>query len=249
MSKRIAVSAFGAGMLLVGGNALAQPHWGYEGTHGPSHWGALDPGFAACSDGREQSPIDLAGAERREQSEIVFDYAPSPISILNNGHTIQVDYAPGSGIVLDGVRYELAQFHLHHESEHTVEGAPFPLELHLVHVGADGALAVVGVFLEEGAPNRALASVWSGFPETPAPARTAPGMVDAAALLPAERTTWRYPGSLTTPPCSEGVSWLVMTEPVSVSREQVEAFRRIVPMNARPPQPLHQRRLATDRER
>ena len=126
------------------------PRWGYEGAHGPEYWGSLDPGFAVCGNGCEQSPIDLTGAEPRALSEIGFDYAPSPISILNDGHTIQVNYAPGSGIVLDGTRYELTQFHFHHRSEHTVDGADFPLELHLVHADADGALAVVGVFLRGG---------------------------------------------------------------------------------------------------
>ena len=173
MFKRNAVvimGAAGAGALLLGAGARPQTHWGYEGTHGPEHWGSLDPGFAVCSNGREQSPTDLTGAEPQDLSEIVFDYAPSPISILNNGHTIQVDYQPGSGIALDGTRYELVQFHFHHGSEHTVDGAGFLLEMHLVHASADGALAVVGVFLEEGGANEALAPVWRG-PARGRPAR------------------------------------------------------------------------------
>lgn len=238
--------AAGAGALLFGAGAQAQTHWGYEGAHGPEHWGSLDPGFAVCSDGREQSPIDLTGAEPGDLSEIVFEYAPSPISILNNGHTIQVNYESGSGIVLDGTRYELAQFHFHHRSEHTVDGSGFPLEMHLVHASADGALAVVGVFLEEGGANEALAPVWRGLPAEAGPAAVIEGMVDAAALLPEQRTTWRYPGSLTTPPCSEGVAWQVMTHPVTASREQIEAFSALFPVNNRPVQPLNGRRLVTD---
>ena len=222
------------------------PQWGYEGELGPDRWGSLDPGFAACTRGREQSPIDLTGAERRALSEIGFEYAPSPISILNDGHTIQVNYAPGSGIVLDGTRYELVQFHFHHRSEHTVEGGDFPLELHLVHADAGGALAVIGVFLAEGAANEALAPVWRYLPAAAGPTALVAGTVDANALLPERRTTWRYRGSLTTPPCSEGVSWLVMTEPVTASREQIEAFRALVPVNNRPVQPLNGRRLVTD---
>ena len=155
-----------------------------------------------CSNGREQSPIDLTGAEQRALSEIGFDYAPSPVSIQNNGHTIQVDCRAGSGIVLDGTRYGLVQFHFHHRSEHTVDGADFPLELHLVHADANGALAVVGVFLEEGAANEALAPVWRHLPAEAGPAALVEGTVDANALLPDRRTTWRYRGSLTTPPCS-----------------------------------------------
>ena len=248
MFKRNAVviaGAAGAGVLLVAAGARPQAHWGYEGTHGPEHWGSLDPGFAVCSNGREQSPIDLTGAEPGALSEIAFDYAPSPISILNNGHTIQVDYQPGSGIDLDGTRYELAQFHFHHRSEHTVDGAGFPLEMHLVHASADGTLAVVGVFLEEGGANEALAPVWRGMPAEAGPATVVEGTVDANALLPERRTTWRYPGSLTTPPCSEGVSWLVMTEPVTASPEQIEAFSTLFPVNNRPVQPLNGRRLMT----
>ena len=249
MFKRNAVVIMGAasaGALLLGAGARPQTHWGYEGTHGPEHWGSLDPGFAVCSNGREQSPTDLTGAEPQDLSEIVFDYAPSPISILNNGHTIQVDYQPRSGIVLDGTRYELVQFHFHHRSEHTVDGASFPLEMHLVHTGADGALAVVGVFLEEGGANEALAPVWRHLPRESGPAAVVEGTVDAAALLPEQRRTWRYAGSLTTPPCTEGVSWLVMTEPVTASREQIEAFSAIFPVNNRPVQPRHRRRLVTD---
>ena len=221
-------------------------HWGYEGEHGPAHWGSLHPGFGVCSSGREQSPIDLTGAEAEVLSEIGFDYSPSPISILHNGHSIQVNYEPGSGIVLDGTRYELVQFHFHHRSEHTVDGADFPLELHLVHADADGALAVVGVFLEEGGANEALAPVFGQMPAESGPAALVEGTVDAAALLPEQRTTWRYRGSLTTPPCSEGVSWLMMTEPVTASREQIEAFRALFPGNNRPVQPLNGRRLVTD---
>ena len=236
-----------AGAFLLGAEARPQAHWGYEGALGPEHWGSLDPGFVACANGREQSPIDLSGAESAQLPPIVFDYAPSPISILNNGHTIQVNYQAGSGMAVEGTRYELSQFHFHHRSEHTVDGAGSPLEMHLVHVGADGALAVVGVFLEEGAPNEALAPVWRQLPAAAGPAAVVEGSVDAAALLPERRTTWRYAGSLTTPPCSEGVSWFVMTEPVTASGEQIEAFRAIFPVNNRPVQPLGSRRLVTDR--
>ena len=128
-----------------------------------------------------------------------------------------------------------------------MDGAGFPLEMHLVHASADGAPAVVGVFLEEGGANEALAPVWRGLPPEPEPAAVVEGSVDPAALLPDWRTTWRYPGSLTTPPCSEGVSWLVMTEPVTASREQIEAFSALFPVYNRPVQPLNGRRLMTDR--
>jgi len=224
------------------------PHWGYQGELGPDHWGSLDPAFAVCTGGREQSPIDLRGAAREALSEIVFEYAPSPISIQNNGHTIQVDYQAGSGIVLDGTRYGLTQFHFHHRSEHTVDGADFPLELHLVHEDAAGALAVVGVFLEEGAANEALAPVWRHLPAEAGPAALVAGTLDAAALLPERRTTWRYSGSLTTPPCSENVRWLLLDTPVALSAAQIAAFTAIYANNARPVQPLGDRDLLRVRE-
>ena len=221
--------------------------WGYEGDTGPAHWGALHPAFSDCAKGVEQSPIDLVDAETREQGRIEFDYAPAPVELLNNGHAIQVNYAPGSGMTLDGVRYELLQFHFHHGSEHTVAGVRLPMELHLVHRSDRGALAVVGVLLKEGRENHVLAPIWRHMPARPAPATVAPASVDAAALLPEVRTAWRYQGSLTTPPCTQGVSWVVMTEPVAVSAEQIARYGAIFPNSYRPTQPLNDRSLIRDR--
>ena len=228
--------------------ASDEVHWNYEGTDGPKHWGSLAPAFAACASGTEQSPVDLTGAQGSDLSSLAFDYTPSPITISNNGHTIQVDYAPGSGIVLDGARYELLQFHFHHVSEHAVDGVRFPLELHLVHRNNSGALAVVGVLFEVGSANEALKPLWNHLPAKAGPATIVAGEVDATALLPKRRTTWRYMGSLTTPPCTEGVSWIVMTEPVALSAEQIEAFGTIFPNNSRPVQPLNGRALRRDGE-
>ena len=236
-----------------GGEAVpdeeTRPHWGYEGSISPERWGSLDPDFAACSVGKRQSPIALTGAEPAELPRIAFDYRPSPISIWNTGNSIQVDHEAGSGITIEGSRYELQQFHFHAPSEHAVECGSFPMEMHLVHAREDGALAVVAVFLEEGAANPELAPVLSSPPRTPGPARTVRGTVDANHLLPRRRTSWRYRGSLTTPPRTEGVSWIIMTEPLSVSREQIAAHNAIFPNNSRPVQPLNGRLLLTDRRR
>ncbi len=217
--------------------------WSYEGDRGPAHWGSLDPAFSDCAKGLEQSPIDLVDAETRQQGRIEFDYAPSPITLLNNGHAVQVNYAPGSGMILDGVRYELLQFHFHHGSEHTVAGVRLPMELHLVHRNDEGALAVVGVFLEEGRENLVLAPLWRRLPARPAPAKAIPASIDATELLPERRTAWRYRGSLTTPPCSQGVSWVVMTEPVAVSAAQIARYGGILRNSYRPAQPLNGRSL------
>ena len=163
--------------------------------------------------------------------------------VVNNGHTIQVNVDRGSGIVLDGTRYELLQFHFHHGSEHTVGGVRLPMELHLVHRSERGALAVVGVLLEEGAANATLTPIWERFPRRANWAAALPEAFEVAALLPAPRSAWRYRGSLTTPPCTEGVSWIVMTESVTLSAAQIAAFGAIHPRNFRPVQPLNRRTL------
>ncbi|MDE0027774.1 MAG: carbonic anhydrase family protein [Deltaproteobacteria bacterium] len=233
--------------MLSGVAAADAASWGYEGAKGPARWGSLHPAFSDCAKGAEQSPIDLAGAEARRQRPIDFDYATAPVVLLNNGHAIQVNYAPGSGMTLDGVRYELLQFHFHHGSEHTVAGVRLPMELHLVHRSNKGALAVVGVLLKEGRENHVLAPIWRHMPARRARATVAPASVDATALLPEERTAWRYRGSLTTPPCTQGVSWVVMTEPVEVSAEQIARYGAIFPNSYRPTQPLNRRSLTRDR--
>lgn len=243
----VAAAAYAA--TLSGAVASDKTRWGYEGPNGPAHWGALDPAFSACAGGAAQSPIDFAGAETRGLPSIEFDYVPSPLVMLNNGHTIQVNVAPGSSITLDNVRYELLQFHFHHGSEHIVAGVRYPLELHLVHQAEAGGLAVVGVLFQEGSANEALTPLWRHLPAQPTPATDVPDVVvDAAALLPELRTTWRYSGSLTTPPCTEGVRWLVMTEPVALSAEQIASYGAIFSGSYRPVQPLNGRLLMRDAE-
>lgn len=235
-----------AGTMLAAGPAGAadKTHWSYTGEHGPAHWAAVDPAYASCGSGRMQSPIDLAAAAHKAALTVEVDYKPTPLSVRNNGHTIQVDYEPGSFITLNGERFELLQFHFHVPSEHARDGQRFPMEVHFVHRHADGRLAVVGVFLKEGADNRLLERVWAVAPHSAAddPAR-GEGTVDGAALLPGERSLYRYMGSLTTPPCSEGVNWLVMRQPMLVGAEQVAAFKALVGENARPLQVLNNRLL------
>ena len=166
---------------------------------------------------------------------------------MNTGHTVQVNVDPGSGITLDGTRYELLQFHFHHASEHTVAGVQLPMEMHLVHRSDRGAFAVVGVLLGEGAANEALAPIWARIPSHAGSAEALPDAVEVAALLPEPRTAWRYRGSLTTPPCTEGVAWIVMSEPVTLSAAQIRAFGALYARNFRPVQPLGRRTLGRDR--
>ncbi|MFZ5880457.1 MAG: carbonic anhydrase [Chloroflexota bacterium] len=225
----------------------APPHWTYEGEEGPEHWGDLDATYAVCGAGTSQSPIDVSNPTEQDLANIVFHYQPSAVNILNNGHTVQVNYDSGSYIELDGVRYDVVQFHYHAPSEHAVDGKLFAAELHIVHKNAAGALAVVGILLDEGAQNDAYQPFIANLPAEKSDAHDAGVKIDAASLLPGVQTTFRYSGSLTTPPCTEGVSWLVMTTPVELSAEQLHALEALFEEgNNRPIQPLNDRLLTED---
>jgi carbonic anhydrase len=232
------------------------PAWHYEGDTGPAHWGALAPEFSACGEGRSQSPIDITKPERGATPEARLPLAPAELRIvhhehladgINNGHTIQVNYAGADALALGDASFPLAQYHFHAPSEHAVDGSHFPMEMHLVHKAADGALAVVAVFIREGGHNKAFDPIWSNLPAQKGVETHYPAVkVDVDALLPAARTTYRYDGSLTTPPCSEGVKWLVMSTPIELSREQIGAFTDLISGNNRPLQPLNGRVVLTD---
>jgi carbonic anhydrase len=223
------------------------PHWTYEGEEGPEHWGEIDPAYAACGTGTSQSPIDVSSPTEQDLANIAFHYQPSDVNILNNGHTVQVNYDAGSYIELDDVRYDVAQFHYHAPSEHAVDGKLFAAELHIVHKNADGNLAVVGILLDEGTQNEAFQPFVENLPAEKSDVQDAGVTIHAADLLPAVQTTFRYSGSLTTPPCTEGVNWLVMTTPVEISAEQIETLASLFEEgNNRPVQPLNERPLVED---
>lgn len=227
------------------GETRHEAHWGYEGHGDPSHWADLNPDYKACATGQKQSPIDLNGqaAKPAVHAPIVFQYAPSAIHVVNNGHTVQFNYDAGSKAVIDGQPYQLIQFHFHAPSEHTMNGRSYPLEVHLVHKSASGNLAVIGVLFEKGQMNGALATLWKSFPKEVGQADAA-GTFDARMLLPAGTKFFTYPGSLTTPPCSEGVLWNVAQTPGTATPEQVDFFEHnFYRGNARPVQPLNNRPL------
>lgn len=218
--------------------------WGYAADNGPAQWAALEPRFIECAEGAMQSPIDLTAPGARALATIRFDYRPAPLDVVNNGHTVQVNYAPGSAMIVNGARYELLQFHFHTPSEHTLAGARFPLEVHLVHKNAEDVLAVVGVFLAEATVNQTLATIWRRMPKTAGPAvRYGDVAVNAAELLPSRRQFFRYMGSLTTPPCTEGVNWFVADQAIVVGPRQLQQLKEAIGANARPPQPLNDRLL------
>ncbi|MGF1501480.1 MAG: carbonic anhydrase [Paracoccaceae bacterium] len=216
------------------------PHWAYQGASGPVAWGELLEAYATCGTGSRQSPVSLPAAAERAAGVVMFDYRPTPIEILNNGHTVQVNHAPGSRIEVGGKYFELKQFHFHAPSEHVIDGVPAALEMHLVHAAEDGSLAVIGQLFDFGDENAWLAPIWADLPdEGPAEARV--GELLVTELIDTDGEMIRYSGSLTTPPCSEGVSWFVFAEHAEVSRAQVAAFVELLGYNARPPQPLNDR--------
>ncbi|MEO5368230.1 MAG: carbonic anhydrase [Magnetococcus sp. WYHC-3] len=217
-------------------------HWGYTGHGAPEQWGSLDPKFAACSQGMNQSPVNIAGTVEAELPPLMFHYRGGASEVVNNGHTIQVNVPPGNALMVDGSAFELKQFHFHTPSENLIEGRSFPLEGHLVHANPQGQLAVVAIMYEAGAENKALAQVWAAMPTKGGEKAMLAQPVNVADLLPAQRDYYRFTGSLTTPPCSEGVRWLVMKEAVSISAEQVGHFSHVMHHhNNRPVQPLNAR--------
>jgi len=219
-------------------------HWEYSGTEGPDQWGTLDPAYKACSSGRNQSPVDLSGFVSANLNPIAFAYSVGGNEIINNGHTLQVNYPAGNTITVDGHSFELKQFHVHVPSENHVQGKSFPMEAHFVHADAAGHLAVVAVFFEEGPANTELAKAWSQMPSKAGEKQALRTAVSADALLPSTRAYYRYSGSLTTPPCSEGVTWLVLRTPISASKAQIDqVFRTLHHANNRPIQPLNGRTI------
>ncbi|MGA2672761.1 MAG: carbonic anhydrase family protein [Terracidiphilus sp.] len=226
--------------------AQTTAHWDYEGKTGPLVWGKLDPAYKACSAGHEQSPIDIRGAHLNKALQpIEFHYIAGPVTLENNGHTIVVHVDPGSYIVAGGVRYDLVQFHFHHPSEEAVKGKLTDMVIHLVHKSADGKLAVIAVRLNEdiGNPNAILATLWPHLPKTAGATEKVADMVSPGGLLPADRGYWTYMGSLTTPPCTEGVRWFVFEQELTLSRDQLRTIAAIFRMNSRPLQDTHGRRI------
>jgi len=217
--------------------------WGYTGDIGPEHWGDLDPSYRMAKTGRRQSPIDLAAPFERGANEIDIAYQPAALEITNNGHSVQVDWPSGSWLTIGATRYELLQFHFHTPSEHTVNGELLDMELHLVHRSAAGELAVVGVFLSVGWPHETIGTLWDRMPEAVGGHVSDGVEVDPATLLPPNRVYVEYDGSLTTPPCTEDVAWIVMLDAIEVSADQVEKFKRVVGIDNRPVQPLNGRVL------
>jgi len=232
-----------AGADKAAGHGGGAPHWGYVGAGGPDNWGTLSADFKVCDLGLEQTPIDLASTVRAELAGVESMFQDSALTVVNNGHTIQANCAAGNYSLIGGERFELLQFHFHHPSEHKLAGQAFPLECHFVHRSQAGTLAVLGVFIRAGAANDALEVVFQAMPAAAGGEQPAARPLNPNALLPFDRGHFRYAGSLTTPPCSEGVNWVVFKTAIEASDAQIQKFAAMFPLNARPIQKQNRRFL------
>ncbi len=220
-------------------------HWGYKGQEGPEYWGSLSPDYIECKAGMEQSPIDLKNAkEAGDLMPIESKYPKITLDVVNNGHSIVVNYKKDNKVNFNGKEFKLLQFHFHSLSEHTLNGEYFPMEIHFVHKADDGSLAVIGVFIKEGKENPIIQKIWDNMPVEAGKNNQSSSKIDINNLFPKKRSYFHYTGSLTTPPCSEGVSWFVYSDHIEVSKDQVEEFVQVMEgKNNRPVQAVNERSL------
>lgn len=217
-------------------------HWSYEGEYGPEHWGDIKPEYSKCKGGESQSPVGIALTDKAKLQSINVNYYATPLKIINNGHTVQVNCRNGSYMAIGNKRYELLQFHFHSHSEHKINGRSYAMEAHFVHKGENGNLAVVGVLMNEGKGNDFIKTLWSNLPKDEGKAHVVADVkINANQLLPNDMSYYTYSGSLTTPPCSEGVNWFILKTPIEVSKVEVDKFTSLFKHDARPIQPLHGR--------
>jgi len=222
--------------------AAKAAEWKYTGTNGPENWGNLDNKNHACSAGKLQSPFDIKADIDAKLLPIDFTYGALPISVVNNGHTLQVNTIDNSNkIEVSGHTFALKQFHFHTPSEYTIDGKEFPMELHFVHASDEGNFAVIGVMMEEGEANPTIDALWESAPAEKGEKTTEGAKFDLVSLLPEQHNYLRFMGSLTTPPCTEGINWHMLQTPITVSKAQIEKFKTIFPHNARPLQPENNR--------
>lgn len=245
MDRRAFLTGLGAlglcPLCLNRGFAAEGAHWSYEGDTGPANWGSLGAENAVCSAGSQQSPVNVVGATKADLPALEVSWPKQGGTIVNNGHTIQVNISGGTlAAARDG--YELVQYHFHAPSEHLVDGKRFPMEVHFVHKARQGnGLGVLGVLMSEGKPNAAFAKLMDAMPKEAGKEVPAPAGADPNAFLPRSLAYWKYEGSLTTPPCSEVVDWMLLTQPVEVAKADIAKFTGLYPMNARPAQTVNRR--------
>lgn len=231
-------------------------HWGYGEENGPDKWASLDQAYSECEQGHSQSPIDIKLPVTGSNHEWKIEYGTTFLNIshnqhvddiIDNGHTIQVDCAAGSKLTINNKIYELKQFHFHTPSENTVDGKHHPMEMHMVHKSEDNSLAVYAVFFNTGKHNDNFNPIVSNLPNKPGEKISMDGVVlDISKLLPKDTKSYHFMGSLTTPPCTENVNWVVAVQPVELSADQINEFSKRLGKNNRPTQPLNDRVIAVD---
>ncbi|OWQ47665.1 carbonate dehydratase [Roseateles noduli] len=238
---RVLLAALSVGLFSSALPAAAAAHWEYTGDKGATHWSEIDPSFAECAAGHQQSPINIVKPVKAALPALDFHYGSAAPTIWNNGHTVQVNLPAGNTLDVGGQSYELLQFHFHTPSEEHINGKSLPMVAHFVHKNAAGELGVVAVLIRAGRSNAAWGSVFQHLPRVGEKITVDELSLDLASLLPKSLGYYDFAGSLTTPPCSEGVHWMVLKEPVTLSARQIDAFRKLVGRNARPVQPLNAR--------
>ncbi len=222
-------------------------HWAYGGDSGPEQWGDLSTDFQACKLGKNQSPIDISNAKTTDLTSLTLNYQDTPYVVENNGHSIQINLENAGNLTIGEDTYKLLQFHFHNPSEEAVDGQRFPLVAHFVHKSDAGNLAVIALFFATGKENALLKPVFSNLPAEEKESLKGDSQINPASILGNELAYYAYNGSLTTPPCSEGVRWIVLKKPTELSLEQLSAFKELYSGNARPLQPLNARQVLQSR--
>jgi carbonic anhydrase len=224
--------------------------WSYGGKTGPANWAKLDKSFAICAEGQAQSPIDIPDKTVRKGDfpSMLFNYKPTPLTVIDNGRTVSVKYENGSYFTLDGVKYDLTSIEFHKPGEHKVNGKGHEMEAHLVHKGKGDKLAILVVPLDPGNENPVVKAIFANVPQAKGKENAVPSVtINAVELLPESKDYYAYAGSATTPPCTENVEWLILKSPATVSQEQIARFGKLYPMNARPTQPINGRDIRGSR--
>lgn len=230
-------------LVVLSGTAIADEQWSYEGKGAPENWGDLSEHWTACKSGKNQSPIDIHETIKGNLPELKMDFNTEADSIVNNGHTIQIDTDDTDDLMVDGKSFSLKQFHFHAPSENLLNGKSYPVEIHFVHADKEGQLAVVAVMVVEGKANPIINKILSLVPNKVNEVKKIDDKFNFESLFPKNKHYYRYSGSLTTPPCSEGVIWMVMKNPIEMSKQQIQDFAKLLKNNNRPLQPLHGRQV------
>jgi len=238
-----ALGCFGLYITVLSNTALAEGEWSYSGSNGPANWHQLSGAYGKCSSGKQQSPINIEGTDAAIMHRLETDYSVAPIHLKNNRHSIQMSYPKGSLLKVGTKRFSLKQFQFHTPAEHTVSGNRHPLSIHFIHHAANGSSAVVAVFVKEGKENMAAQELYENLPlEADQVINKEKILINARDLMPSNKAYYRYMGSLTTPPCSEGVHWYVLKKPIEFSKEQIDFMRGLIGgNNARPLQKRNNR--------